>query len=927
MTKNSLRLPLILLCTALAGNAFGHGDAEKPLFVANGGTDEGRCQDPAAPCRTIAYALRWVGKGAQIRVASGSYDISGAGDIFQVVSGDIDVQGGFDRNSGFIARSSTTSTLTGVPTQYADSLSQRGFHVLVDRKGIDIELVTQTDAMLAVHESLKSSLPAAVCSGGLANGLPCDQIDLLSHVGLDDISRRQSSAADVWGFVDLNSNREYAIIGLRTGTAVFDVTDAENPAEVGFIDGQSTSWRDIKVYQFWNTATQRWNAHAYISADGASDGLLVVDLSGLPHSVERLDYLGDFSAAHNVYVTNTDFSTGLPLTGASPALVIAGSNIDSGPYRAYSIADPETPQLPVMPGSGRDDYMHDAASMTITDSRINQCANAGSYCELLFDFNELTFDIWDVTDSNNPVRLSRTNYSNVAYVHSGWWSEDKQTLYVHDELDEQDFMLNTTLRAFSLADLRAPVPQPGWTGTTKAIDHNGFVRGNRYYMSNYSRGLTVLDITDPGTPTSVGRLDTYPATDSSSFVGAWGVYPFFHSGNIAISDIGSGLYMAADRTLDVAAGSLAFSSRSYGGDEGTQVQIAVNRIGSSAGAISVGYEVLPVSGDRSDVVGGSGTLNWVAGDATSKIIALDLTADASAENLERLFVRLIAPTGGATLASPNVASLYVSEAGSVAEVEFHQAAINTAERGFASAVAIIERNGSALGPVSVDYSMSGGDADSGVDFQGPVNGTVTWADGDADPKWIQLTIVDDGSGESQEFIELTLGNAVGATIGSQATLQVNIADGTGSNTRPNANAGAAQTVLSGASVTLNGSQSNDAEGDALSYRWTQLAGTAVTLTNADTASASFTAPTITSDTLLRFELSVTDSTGLHDTSSTSVTVTKPGTPGKTGGGGGSGSLSWLLLAVLTALLLKRVLFDNRLLPIRARRDNIDRNTG
>jgi hypothetical protein len=41
-----------------------------------------------------------------------------------------------------------------------------------------------------------------------------------------------------------------------------------------------------------------------------------------------------------------------------------------------------------MPGSGGNDYMHDAASMIITDSRKDtQCVNATSYCELLFDFN------------------------------------------------------------------------------------------------------------------------------------------------------------------------------------------------------------------------------------------------------------------------------------------------------------------------------------------------------------------------------------------------------------------------------------------------------------------------------------------------------------------------------------------------------------
>ena len=39
-----------------------------------------------------------------------------------------------------------------------------------------------------------------------------------------------------------------------------------------------------------------------------------------------------------------------------------------------------------------------------------------------------------------------TSYPNVGYVHSGWWSEDKQTIFVHDELDERNRGLRTTLQ-------------------------------------------------------------------------------------------------------------------------------------------------------------------------------------------------------------------------------------------------------------------------------------------------------------------------------------------------------------------------------------------------------------------------------------------------------------------------------------------------
>ena len=49
-------------------------------------------------------------------------------------------------------------------------------------------------------------------------------------------------------------------------------------------------------------------------------------------------YASDFAAAHNVYLTHTDFSTGLSLTGNTPTLIIAGPNLGDGrfePARLY----------------------------------------------------------------------------------------------------------------------------------------------------------------------------------------------------------------------------------------------------------------------------------------------------------------------------------------------------------------------------------------------------------------------------------------------------------------------------------------------------------------------------------------------------------------------------------------------------------------
>jgi choice-of-anchor B domain-containing protein len=889
----------------LAGPVFAHGDAELPLYVSESGADAGDCLQAANPCASISYALSRAGKGGQIRVAAGTYAIADAEDVFHLVSGVVSVSGGYEVGFSDQAGSAGVSTLTGVPFQYRELLEGSGFSIVQDQKGSDPVSTAEADKLLALHQSLKSSIAATPCIGGSAAGLPCSDVDLLSHVGFDDVSRRPSYSNDIWGFVDLNTGREYALVGFSLGTAVFDVTDATNPREVGFVDGQPATWRDIKVYQFFDEATGRYRAYGYVTTDGSTDGLFVIDLTELPHSISQVNYASDIFRAHNVYATNTDFSTGLSLTGAAPTLILAGSNISGGRYRTYSLANPLAPTL-VNGGTGNG-YMHDAASLNIADSRKdNQCQHATDICELLLDFNENAFEIWDVTDAASPLLLSERSYPNVGYIHSGWWSEDKQYIFVHDELDERNSGLATTLRVFSIADVRNPTQVGAWTGPTRAIDHNGFVRGNRYYMSNYTRGLTILDISNAASPVAVGGLDTYPASDGTMFNGAWGAYPYFFSGNVAISDIDSGFYMAADRTRDVAQGMLQFEAASFAGVEGQQAALSVERVGGSSGAVSVDYEIVRARADVEDYAPVSGTLSWPAGDASSKNLLIDVINDGVAEPMERLLVRLISPGGGATLGDRNTASLYLSDPGAPAEAGFDTASVAMAERGFATVIATVRRSGSASVAASVDFSMTGGDADPGVDFSGSTSGTLSWDAGDADPRTIEFLLADDGVVEGDETIEVTLGNPVGITLNGVDKFTATIRDGRGSNVAPNAIAGGSQTLSSGSQVTLNGSQSNDPDGDALAYEWTQISGTGVTLSDAGMGVASFMAPTVSSDTLLQFRLTVTDPAGLSDSATTSVTVTKPGGGGDPqGGGSGGGSLGLLSLLALAAARLRR----------------------
>lgn len=905
----------MLLAISFNHDLLAHAEPEKPRFVAVSGADSGRCHDHDRPCKTISYAAQQAGKGDEILVAQGLYNIESEQDLFYLVAQAVPVLGGYSQVDHYQQQKPAIylTTISGIPAEFADQMNKQGFKTIRDTKQQGQPLLSAKSLNFNQLQTMQSKQTAVQCVDGFSATYPCQNISLLAHVPLTDFPNNPGSASDIWGHIDLNTNQEYALLGLRNGISVIDVSTPEHPVIVDTIAGLSSTWRDIKVYQFFDQTNKRWKAYAYATTE-ANEGLMIIDLSNLPAEISLVRRQTTDRSAHNIYISNVDYGLNIALPDATPSVHIVGSENFGGALRSYSLRDPEILEATFTPDSANPsgDYTHDASSVLISDSRAQtECPQADEIgCLLILDFNEKELRLWDHSNENQSIELSSSTYPNAEYTHSGWWSEDKQFVIVHDELDEQRHTLNTTLNIFDISSLTLPIPVGTWTGPTRAIDHNGYVRGNRYYMSNYERGLTILDISDPATPVEVGYFDTYPVSDNAAFNGAWGVYPFLPSGTILVSDINSGLYILKDETLQSDTGSIAISSGNLLVNEGETIRIQVNKSGS--GSTRVGYEVLPGSATVEDFTPTgssqqSGELSWASGDTQAKFIELKINTDFIIEASEIFFIRLFDPRNGATLTAPNITQVKIAGLANRGTVSFTTEEFTVKETDTNITIPV-SRIAGFDEAISVNYQLRPDTAQPGEDAIA-LSGSLIWQDGDASNKTIEIDLINDELSEQQESLLLVLSATDTELLGTVSQTRIIIRDDE-SNLPPVANAGNDSQVNTSQLVQLNGT-AEDPEQEALEILWQQVSGETVTLNNANTAQANFTAPN-TAGTLT-FSLTVTDDFAITAVDNVSVSVVAPPPPQFNSSGGGGG--------LYYILLLSGVLVGIRLVPIALNRHN------
>ncbi|WP_298779912.1 choice-of-anchor B family protein [uncultured Polaribacter sp.] len=371
--------------------------------------------------------------------------------------------------------------------------------------------------------------PLAECVNGFAGIYPCNGYDLIAFLSLADLDPTNStniSGNDSWGWTDPTNQKEYALMGLNTGISIIDISNSTQPIVVGFLPTATVnnSFRDVKVY----------NNFAFVVSEAADHGMQVLDLTKLrditnpPEILSADTTFNGFGSAHNIVINE---SKGY----AYPVGTTRSGTYKGGPL-FINIQDPLNP----VDEGGFLNYSHDAQVVTYNGPDTEHNGK-----EILIGSNETEIVIVDVSDKSNPLELSSISYSNVEYTHQGWFTEDMNYFLLGDELDEVTNGGNTRTIIFDFSDLDNPTLSSEYYGPTAAIDHNGYIKGNTYFLANYTAGFRAIDISniETGSLVETGYFDTFPSGNSASYDGVWNVYPYFESGNIIISDIDSGLFI------------------------------------------------------------------------------------------------------------------------------------------------------------------------------------------------------------------------------------------------------------------------------------------------------------------------------------------------------------------------------------------------
>lgn len=389
---------------------------------------------------------------------------------------------------------------------------------------------------------------AAHCIDNTADIYPCHNVDLLSFMPLTDLGTRQGSkAANLWGWTDSETGKEYVLLGMTDTLAIIDITDPLSPVQVGHLPNHTPhnpdKYRDVKVYQ----------NYAFVIADQfSSHGMQVFDLTTVRNvttstTFTETAYFDGFTNAHNIFINEaTGYAYVVRTTDP------AGLNPCQGAVYMVNIQDPLNP---TPAGCFAENSGLASDSMCVIYHGPDVDFQGRELCLIASDDNII---VGDVTNKITPTILADLTYPNIARAHLAWLTEDHRYFVSADMNDEMMLGLNTRIFIWDFTQVMTPTLMGIYEGPTAASDHNIWVKDDFAYIGNFRAGLRILDLRQISQTTmnqvtvhEAAFFDNYPADNNTGHEGgAWAVYPYFESGVIAVSDQEAGLYLLRPRLND-----------------------------------------------------------------------------------------------------------------------------------------------------------------------------------------------------------------------------------------------------------------------------------------------------------------------------------------------------------------------------------------
>ena len=333
---------------------------------------------------------------------------------------------------------------------------------------------------------------------------PAQNVRLRSQLKVDN-----QSGANICGYV--RNGREYALVGTNQGTVIVDVTNPDEPKNLKLIPAVASLWREIKTFK----------NYAYITTEGAGQGLQIADLSQLPDTVIYKSYKGGDSILTNInkiHSLHVDTTKGfLYLYGGSSVLSTGVS------VQGANVVDLTDPWNPKFVGYYNGSYIH--------DGYVNNDTLYGSHIYGGY------FSIIDFKDKKKPIVVN-TQKTPTAFTHNTWPSVDGKTIFTTDE------NAGSFLGAYDITDpsnIKALDKIRTISGDA-AIIHNTHILNDYAITSWYTEGFTIVDAHRPQNLVQVGQYDTYNGS-GAKFNGCWGVYPFLPSGNLITSSLEGDLHV------------------------------------------------------------------------------------------------------------------------------------------------------------------------------------------------------------------------------------------------------------------------------------------------------------------------------------------------------------------------------------------------